>query len=73
MALPPILSQKDCYELLMKAWKPMKERGRHVFCRAWPKDGSFEEPEAVVIVARGQAATMLWDFVRNEIPEYDGE
>lgn len=68
-----VVSAGDCYDLLMKAWEPMKEAGRHVHSRAWPKDGDFEEVEAVVIVARGKAATMLRDFVRDEVPEFEGE
>ena len=68
-----VVSAGDCYDLLMKAWEPMKEKGRHVHCRAWPKDGAFEEVEAVVIVARGEAANMLRDYVRDEVPEFAGE
>lgn len=68
-----VVSAADCYDLLMKAWEPMKEMGVHVHSRAWPKDGAFEEVEAVVIVARGEAANMLRNYVRDEVPEFEGE
>lgn len=66
-----VLTAGDCYDLLMKAWEPMKEEGVHVHSRSWPKDGDFEEVEAVVVVARGDAATLIRDYVRDEVPAFD--
>jgi hypothetical protein len=67
-----VLTQDEAQAVLDRAWQPMVETKTHLAVRRMQYDRADGNCDAIVIVARGEAAQMLSDFTPT-IPSFKAD